>query len=398
MKRILFVDDEPAILDAIKRMLRVARGRWDLQFAVGGEAALEACEAGSFDLVFSDMRMPRMDGATLLGHIRDRWPTTVRVILSGHSEAGSTIRSIPVAHRVLTKPLECVELQAAIEQICSLQDILCASELRQLMGTIGELPSLSATYLSLVRAVKDPLSSIRSIAGIIERDVAMSAKVLQLVNSGFFGLAQHVTNLERAIQYLGMETVKNLGLTTEAFKVFASQSPISQSACETMQNHAERTAIIASTLPIQKESRDTVIVAALLHDVGRLVIASKLPNQFNAILSSSSESGERLFEAEEQLLGISHAELGAYLLGLWGIDNLVVEAIAHHHHPNRIPHRGFDGSTAVYVADLLAHELDDHPQDNEGLQLNPADRLCLEELGLLSSFPELRDRALQTLN
>jgi HD-like signal output (HDOD) protein/ActR/RegA family two-component response regulator len=398
MKRILFVDDESKILDGIRRMLHADRERWDLQFAVGGEAALQACEAGVFDVVVSDMRMPGMDGAALLGHIRDRFPSTVRIVLSGHSSGNSSARAIPVAHRFLAKPCSGTALRETIERVCILQDLLSTAELRQIVGSIGELPSLSNTYTSLLQAVRNPNTSIPQVAEIIERDMGMSAKVLQLVNSAFFGLAQTVTTLQSAVSYLGMETIKNLALASETFRVFAPDSRIPQSVCESIQQHAHRTAAIAGALPVAKQSRDVTVVSALLHNIGSLILASKMPDRFCSTLSRASERGCEDFEAEEELLGISHAEIGAYLLGLWGFPNLAVEAIAHHHHPTRIPHTDFDSSVAVYVADLLAHELDVHPEDSTGSELKESDKTCLETLGISGRFAEFRQLALQSRN
>lgn len=397
MKRILFVDDESNILDGIRRMLRGDRSRWDVHFAIGGEAALQACEANSFDIVISDMRMPGMDGATLLSQIRDRSPETVRCILSGYSEVELSVRAIPVAHRVLTKPFKGTELQSTIERICTLQDVLCTPQLRKIMGAIGALPSLSTTYLALTHAVQDPSTHVQAVAHIIEQDVAMAAKVLQLVNGAFFGLAQKVTNLDHAVQFLGMETIKNLALASETFRVFAAASHVPESAYESIQAHAQRTVSIAGLLPVDRGSRDILVVSALLHDIGELVLANKMPEVFCAARSTAKEEGSKSFEAEERLLGISHAEIGAYLLGLWGIDNLVVEAIAHHHHPTRIPHAGFDCSVAVYVADLLAHELEDCPNRAEKRELDSSDHECLESLGALQLFTETRERAFQLL-
>ncbi len=396
MKRILFVDDESKILDGIRRMLHADRGRWEMQFVTGGEDALRACEAGSFDVVVSDMRMPGMDGATLLGHIRDRFPGTARIILSGYSEVALATRAVPVAHRFLTKPCNATQLQAAIERVCTLQDILCTPEIRRVVGTIGELPSLSTTYAALAQAVRDPDTSVRRVADIIEQDVAMAAKVLQLVNSAFFGLAQRVTSLQNAVTYLGMEAIKNLALASETFRIFVPDARIAQSVCESIQGHAHRTAAIAGVLPGDRKTREVTVVAALLHDIGRLVLACKMPDTFCAALALANERGCHHFEAEEELLGISHAEIGAYLLGLWGIPSLAVEAIAHHHRPTRIPHSGFDSSVAVYVADLLAHELDAHPQDAAGSEIGQADRACLETLGVWPQFGELRVLALQS--
>jgi HD-like signal output (HDOD) protein/ActR/RegA family two-component response regulator len=395
MRRILFVDDESNILDGLRRILHAERTCWDMHFALDGDAALLACEAGGFDVVVSDMRMPGMDGATLLSHIRDRFPNTARIALSGSSEAGLVARTVSLAHRFLDKPCSASELRAAIEQICSLQELLGAPEIRRVVGTVGELPSLSTTYTCLMQAVTDPRTSTSQLASIIEKDVAMSAKVLQLANSAFFGLAREVTNLQSAAAYLGTVTIRNLALVSEAFRVFVPDSRVPQSVCESMQLHSQCTAAIAGMLPIERGIRDVTIVAALLHDIGSLFLASAMPNQFCAVLSRANERGCKVFEAEEELLGTSHAEIGAYLLGLWGIPRLAVEAIAHHHHPTRIPHSGLDSTGAVYVADLLAHELEDNPRGSTDLEIEESDRVCLEKLGILPRFADFRELALQ---
>jgi HD-like signal output (HDOD) protein len=392
VKRILFVDDESKILDGIRRMLHGERRRWDMQFAIGGEAALKACEAGTFDVVVSDMRMPGMDGATLLGHIRDRFPSSARIILSGYSEITLATRAVPVAQRYLSKPCNASELQSTIERVCVLQDIIGSPEIQRVVGMIGELPSLSNSYTALAQAVQAPDTSIETVSKIIERDIAMSAKVLQLVNSAFFGLARPVTTVQSAVGYLGMDTVKNLALASEAFRVFVPDSRIPKDVCESMQHHAQRAAAIAAILPLNAKAKDVTVLAALLHDVGRLVLASKMPDKFCSVLSRARERNCELFEAEEELIGTSHAEIGAYLLGLWGIPSLVVEAIAHHHHPTRIPHFGIDSSVAVYISDLLAH------QNSGGCELREPDRSCLEALGALSQFAEFRELALRSRN
>jgi HD-like signal output (HDOD) protein/ActR/RegA family two-component response regulator len=393
MKRILFVDDESNILDGIRRSLHADRDRWDMQFVVGGEAALQACEASSFDVVITDMRMPGMDGATLLGHIRDRYPNTARIILSGFTDAVLATRAVPVAHRFLAKPCNAADLHSAIDRVCAMQDLLSSPELRKIVGAVGELPSLSTTYTDLTHALKDPKTSIPQVAEIIERDIAMSAKVLQLANSAFFGLARKVNSLSNAVSCLGMETIKNLALTSEVFRVFVPDARVPRSFCDSIQHHAIRTAAIANLLPVEQGSRDITAVAALLHDIGSLFLASAMPKEFCAALASASERGCKHFEAEEELLGISHAEIGAYLLGLWGIPGLAVEAIAHHHHPTRVQHTAFDCTIAVYVADFLANELEDHPQGTTGIEIAESDRICLDELGVLAKIPEFRELA-----
>ena len=395
MKRILFVDDESRVLDGLRRMLYAERKRWDMEFALGGEAALQACEVEAFDVVVSDMRMPGMDGATLLGHIRDRYPSSARVILSGYAEPTLSTRAVSVAHRFLAKPCNASELQSIIDRLCALQDLLCAPELRRIVGAIGQLPSLSITYTSLTQAVRDPDASVDKVADIIERDVAMAAKVLQLVNSAFFGLARRVTTLQTAVGYLGVETIKNLALASEAFRVFMPHPRVPLSECEAIQRHAHRAAAIAAVLPMEPAIRDATVVAALLHDVGSLVLGSALPDVFCSARTMAAERGCEVFTAEEELLGTSHAEIGAYLLGLWGLPNIAVEAIAHHHRPDRITHSGFDCTVAVYVAELLEEELEAHPPGAPERGISEHDRACLETLGLLPRISEFRELAAQ---
>ena len=395
MKRILFVDDENKILDALRRMLYTDKKRWDMEFVTNGETALEACERGHFDVVISDMRMPGMDGATLLGHIQDRFPSTARIVLSGYSELEMATRAAQVAHRFLTKPCTTSDLQTTIERVCTLQDILSGVEMRRVIGSVGELPSLSSIYASLAQAVKNPETPIKEIAAIVEQDMAMTAKVLQLANSAFFGLARTVTSLSAAVSFLGMDTIKNLVLITETFKAFVPDKRIPGDEYESLQTNAQRTANIAVKLPVDPGTpRDVIVLAALLHDIGKLILASKMPEQFCSARALAQERGCEPFQAEEELLGTSHAEIGAYLLGLWGLPHLAIEAIAHHHRPTRIPHTGFDGSIALYVADLLSHKSTAEIGDLSACKLRESERACLEELGVLDRLPEFHELAM----
>ena len=396
MKRVLFVDDEKQILDGIRRMLSDQRGRWEMEFAVGGEEGLRCCQSSAFDVVVTDMRMPVMDGATLLGHVKDLLPDAARLILSGYSDIALAKRAIPVAHRVLAKPCDGTELEATIESLCSLQDLMCAPNLRRLVGTIGKLPSLSSTYTALSRVTEDPNSSLADVAAVMENDVAMVAKVLQLANSGFFGLAQSVTSLKAAIGYLGMESIRNLALASDTFRVFVPAPGISLSFLEDLQRHAQRSALIAATLPLPKKLRDLCITAALLHDIGELLLACKLPHEFLAAGKLADSAGCSQVEAEEQIIGTSHAEIGAYLLGLWGIDNVIVEAVAHHHRPGRIPHVCFDVSAAVYVADRLAHDLMDGGETASAASPSEFDEVS-PTLELSKLYPGFREKAMEQL-
>ncbi len=398
MKRILIVDDEFLSLDSLRRALATERDCWQVHTALDAVGALEEASRVPFDLILADCGMPGTDGITLLRQMRELHSACMRLLLAGPDEMNLALRASALAYRVLPKTIGTPALLQTVERILTLQDRLATAPLRATLGRIGELPSLSSTYTALNLAVRNPEISVAQVASIIDKDVAMSGKVLQLVNSGFFALAQTMTSVQPAVSYLGMETIKNLALASETFRLFVPDPCIPRDFLENLHAHAYRTASIVCALPVNLRERETAVVAALLQDIGELILASRMPEIFVAAMRFGTQHGCARHMAEDALLGVSHAELGAYLLGVWGIGGLIVEAVAHHHQPTRIPHEGLDGSAAVYLASLLASELALHPQDTEGAQLAPADKEALATLGLAHQYPIFRARAAAALN
>ena len=358
MRRVLFVDDEPRQLEGLRRMLHAQRHEWEMTFAPGGEAALALMAASPFDVIVSDMRMPGMDGAKLLARVRELHPQVVRIVLSGHTELSTALRVVPVAHQFLAKPCDAGTLRVAIERACHLKGLLNDDSIRSTVGALRDLPSLPRTYNALTQALSQPDVSLPKIGRIVEQDVGISAKVLQLVNSAFFGLAHSITNIEHAVVYLGIDTLRSLTLSVEIFRVFQPKTPLPGFSLEGLERHARLAAHIAARLPVPKHLADIPMVAGMLHDVGKLILAWKFPERFKNLLAQGAEERCPLYKLEEREYGFSHAEIGAYLLGLWGLPYTLVEAVALHHGPNRVPHENFDALSAVYVANLLAHELE----------------------------------------
>ena len=358
MRRVLFVDDEPKILDGLRRMLHPQRHQWEMAFASGGEAALALMEASPFDVIVSDMRMPGIDGATLLCRVREVYPHMVRIVLSGHQEFSTALRVVTVAHQFLDKPCDAGTLRVAIERACHLKALHSDESIRRIVTSLGGLPSVPRTYEALTRELADPDGSIQKVAKIIEEDVGVSAKVLQLVNSAFFGSAYSVTNIQSAVSYLGINTLKNLVLSVEIFRAFKPERALPGFSVEQLQHHAQLTAHIATLLPVPKHLAEIALVAGMLHDVGKLIVAWKLSEPFAKVLAEAARARCPVHTVEQRENGFSHAEIGGYLLGLWGLPCTLVEAVALHHRPNRVPHQHLDAISAVYVANLLAHELE----------------------------------------
>jgi HD-like signal output (HDOD) protein/ActR/RegA family two-component response regulator len=389
MKRILFVDDEPNILEGIERLLRRQRHQWEMAFVDGGEAALVLLASRPFDVIVSDMRMPRMDGAVLLGKVQEQYPQMGRIVLSGHTEIDYALRAARVAHRFLLKPCEGEMLRMAIERTCNLQGIPDSESLARAVGSLGELPAAPRTYAALRRAVSTPEMSIEQVAGILEQDPGLSAKVLQLVNSAFFGLAREITSIAQAVSYLGLNVIHSLVASVEAIRVFDIDPQRSSFSITEFQNHANLTARIVRSFPLARVAADAAVAAGLLHDVGKLALAARLPDKLEQAARVSAERHQSLYEAETELYGVSHAEIGAYLLGLWGLPTLVTEAVAYHHAPLRASHQRLDPVSVVYLSNLLAHELESQPSDK------PVAEPVLQELGIHQPYTSLLNRARQ---
>jgi len=391
MRRVLFVDDEPKILDGLRRMLRPLRDEWEMAFAPGGESALTLLDAHPFDVIVSDMRMPGLDGGALLSRVRDHYPQIVRIVLTGQTEMTAALKMVPVAHQFLAKPCDTGVLRVAIERACHLQSLLNDDAIRKNVAAMGDLPSLPRTYHELTQALADPDVSLQKIARIVEQDVGISAKVLQLVNSAFFGLSRSITSIQGAVNYVGINTLKNLVLSAEVFRAFQPKRALRGFSLEKLQYHSRLTAHIAARLPVPKHLTDTVFVAGMLHDVGKLILAAKFSDGFENTLAQAEKQNCPLYKVEERERGFSHAEIGAYLLGLWGLPYNVVEAVAFHHTASQAAGQDLDAVSGVHVADLLAHEIEE-PPSGEGAEAPPAENRDAEfqGLGVMENLAEWR--------
>ena len=356
MKRVIFVDDESKVTDGLKRMLRGQRNEWDMLFVNSGQDALDAMAVQPFDVIVSDMRMPKMDGAMLLSRVQDEHPGTVRIVLSGHTELEAALRAVPVAHQFLSKPCESAVIREVVTRACGLQTLLGDTALQERLGSIDTLPAIPRVYNELISALADPDVSLDEVAAILEQDTGITTKVLQLVNSSLFGIARQVDTLRQATTYLGTNMLRNLTLSMEVFRAFEVDGHLAGFSLEDEQSHAMLAARIARRLLDDKALSEHAFLAAMLHDVGKLILATKLPEEYERTLGGCHANTAISHLTEEKANGVSHAEIGAYLLGIWGMPYPIVEAVANHHHPSRVPHEKFDVLGAVHVANALARE------------------------------------------
>ncbi|HEX4264106.1 MAG TPA: response regulator [Verrucomicrobiae bacterium] len=367
MKTLLFVDDESRVLQGLQRQLRSMRNDWDMHFADSAGKALDFMASHPVDVIVSDMMMPAMDGAELLTEVSRRHPNTVRIVLSGHAEREAVLRLVGPAHQYLSKPCDAEELRVAVSRAFALRELLANEQLKQLATRIKCLPTLPALYQQLTAELRKEDSSMDRVGEIISRDIGMTAKIMQLVNSAFFGLPQPLSNPAEAAMYLGLSTIRSLVLSLQVFSQF-KEPPLADFSLDALANHSWVTAVLARRIARVHGSdtkvMDQCFLAGLLHDVGRLVLASGLPEQYARIWNIAGQRGVLLWQAEKIEFGATHADLGAYLLGLWGLPNPIVEAVALQHCPSHSPSREFSPLTAVHVADVFAHEKNGVPAES----------------------------------
>lgn len=355
MHRILFVDDELPLLEGLRGMLRRQRKVWDMHFVTSGQDALQALATQPFDLLVSDMKMPGMDGPALLTRARAEFPEVVRMVLSGQAEVEQVQRVLPVAHQYLHKPCEPEALVATIDRVLSIRSIVTSRQVRAAVGRFTSLPSPSGMYEELLKVSANPRATAHDYARIIGAEPAMSAKVLQVVNSAFFGLPQPVTSVQQAITYLGVDVMKGLALLNTVFAKADQAQDLGGLSVSSLQKRSLRTAMLSRALCTEPARSDEAFTAGLVHDVGLLVVASSMPTRYARAVNDARTRGKPYESLEVDALGVSHAAVGAYLLGSWGLPTGIVEAVALHHHPEAGSGVHRVVLDALRVAQAIAH-------------------------------------------
>ena len=354
-RRILFVDDDELVLRSMERVLRrpANESGWELCFATDADAALDEMNRSPVEVILVDANMARMSGAALLRRVQERDPSVVRILLSGHTGVDMLRSALPYAHQFLPKPCDGQLLRSTLESACGVRNLLARPEMRHLVGSSNELPPAPRTFIEISNALANPHASARAVSEIIERDIAISARVLELVSSAFYGLPRAVTSIGGAVAYLGVEVVKAIVASVEVSRMFPVAQAIPDFSLEAVQQHGMRVSQFAKRIMGHEPAGDVLIVAGLLQDTGQLVLASRAAARFGIALSTSTARKQPLHEVESDLFGASHAEIGAYLLGLWGLPQRVVGAVANHLEPQHTSNRVFDAAAALYVANHL---------------------------------------------
>jgi HD-like signal output (HDOD) protein len=358
------------------------RAEWDMHFTSSSKEALDILDGAPFDVVVSDLRMPEMDGTQLLAEVKQRHPQVVRIILSGQVEQKTTFKSVQLAHQSLSKPCDADILKHTLNKLFGLRNLLEDESIKRIVSQTETLPSLPAIYSEMIDELQSSDPSVKKVGDIIAADLAMTAKILQVVNSAFFGLVRKISNPREAVMLLGTETIKALVLSVKIFSEF-NQKKLNWFNFDALFCHSMSVSMFAQTIS-KKERLDQYLIgnalmAGMFHDLGKLILVTNFQKPYQKILTEARQNNRSLWALENDMFGTSHAEIGAYLMGLWGLDYPVIEAIAFHHCPGKSLANSTGLLTAVHFGDAYDRL---KKGDNGSGELKQLDRGYLENLGV----------------
>lgn len=261
-----------------------------------------------------------------------------------------------------------------------------AANIKVLTDGIPSLGSYTGVIAQIDRLVKDPESTLADLGEIIEKDPDLAARLLKLGNSAFYGFAQRLETVSEAISLIGIQQVEDLLLASNVIEVFEGVSAVNVNM-ESFWHHSLACGICARCIAIARQipAGDKFFVAGLIHDLGRLVLLSQRPRQATAIFGVYEKRRILLRDAEREVLGFDHAQIGEELLRGWQYPPNLVQAVAHHHQPMLAGIFQLE-SSVVHVADYIVHVMQ---MGNSGEKYVPPLNLrAWERVGLSADLME----------
>ncbi|WP_320169154.1 response regulator [Maridesulfovibrio sp.] len=358
-KNILFVDEDKAQLQLLEKLIEPLQKRWKVCFASNAEEVMDQLMTRPFDIVATELHMEGFADGELLHEIKSRQPGSIRFITSAEVQAENFLQYINSAHQFISKPYVPSEFLSKIKKSMRLKNIFLNERAAKAIASIDELPSLPDLYFRLEKALRKEDVFIGELGRIIGEDMSMSAGLLKIVNSPVFGLFSKVTNPEQAVTLLGLDALKGIVMGLSMFNS-ADLKGLDFSIAE-LGEHCQYTGLLGRAIVRSEDACnelcENTFLAGFLHDIGKLVLATSYPDEYRMILGLVREDAVSIQDAEKDILGFTHAEVGAYLLAIWGFNEDVVEAVYCHHDLSKLGSTDLSPAVAVHVANTFDHEL-----------------------------------------
>jgi putative nucleotidyltransferase with HDIG domain len=242
----------------------------------------------------------------------------------------------------------------------------------EMVAGVSHLVSLPEVYLRLNQVINDPDHDAGQVGEVIAHDPALTARLLRIVNSAYYGLASNIELVSRAVSVIGEDDLRNLVLATSTVQGF-DRLPNELVDIRLFWSHSVHTGIIARLLSRHCNilHRERMFVAGLLHDIGKLILYFAEPEWSQQVLLDASENDGMLFRAEQRKFGYTHADVGGALMEAWNLPDTLIETVRLHHDPLQANNHPVE-TAIVHIANAVVgslvpgieideHLLDDHP-------------------------------------
>ncbi len=354
----MFVDDDPLVVRGLARNMSTMAVKMDITVRTSAADALKSLENELVDVLITDLYMPGIDGTALLEEVRNRYPTILRFVLSGEARPEVMMKATRLSHQYLSKPCETPLLHKTIVETMAQLKTVKNADVARTISQLEGVPARQASLAEFLRLLNDSSVPLDTLAASLRKDPGLSARVLKVANSSYFGHSGAVETLDDAIGLLGMDMIASMVAT---HKIFAVTPPPASSNLnlDSLWEHCVHVSTLVRQIGYKLKVAPSIMreagTAALLHDIGKLVLAYAAPSALAAAMTRAKADRMPGWQAEYYVFGNHHAEIGGCLLKLWGLPASVIEAVSMHHSPHHSAETKTGPVTLVHIADMLAH-------------------------------------------
>ncbi len=348
----------------------------------------ETLSQEDMDIVAIDMTMTECSYMDLLQNIKENYPHLVRILIAEEWSKELVVQTNDLVHLIIEKRFLSETLIDTIIRAQQMRGLLKNDYLTKLINSFDELPIMQNVYIELLHLLKSPNVPLKKISDIISQEFSLTAKILQVSNMSIFTHIGRINNIQQAVVFLGTNVIRAIILYLQVFN-FENQNSEELKMIRQLERHCIKVAEFAKKCAVYyqcaNDIQDNTFTSSLLHDIGKLIIVTKT-DKWEDIERYALENNKSIVESEKAILGTTHAEIGAYLLNLWGFPQDVVNAIAFHHYPSNSKQNNLSPLTFVHISEsfITGEQLDD---ENKILQLLDID--YLEKLGIAGDIPVL---------
>ena len=307
------------------------------------------------DYVFVDINANKDDLLSFLKRVQSEFPHVVRILLSDTFSHDLVLMTNDIIHLILEKKNLEQNLKTLFIKADKFRQLLTSPELIKMTNAFNNLVVLKPQYMEILQQINRQDSSNKVLCDLIEKNLALSTKVLQVANMTTFAPLKRIQSIGNAVFFIGSNVLRALILNMQVYGIDAGKGNVFRYLAA-LEKHCYNVAVCSKTIAnqfnVSKSISNDCFTAGLLHDIGKLVIMDKVHN-WDSIQKLADESDLTIWKAEEAFLGTNHAKIGAYFLGIWNFSDEIIDAVAFHHNPSDCDDKGITPLTFVHIAEAM---------------------------------------------